>query len=160
MQKFNTNILLAKYVERLPQVCRIFYLYSDRVEVSAKWTFGKSYNHIIWLKNLSGQTNYLKVKNNLFYKSIAIGSISIGAVLVLSRPVYPELIRQTANIFLLFAIAAFFIALISLPRRYFINFQTKTGKPGLDICKTVFNNAKFYDFIQKIRNNIKDADKF
>lgn len=146
--------IIATYTEYLPQVRRTFHLYQDRVEIIARWTFGKEFRVTVLLKNLSGQFTSRMVKNRWFSKAIAIGSISVGAALVFSRGQYADIIRRMASFCWPIAGVAFAVSLISFPKKQFVCFQQFNGKPGLDICQTIFSKAKFEDFIQKLRKSI------
>jgi len=145
---------LAIYTERLPQVRRVFRLYPDRVEVAAKWTFGRRFNITVNLKDLSGQANRFNVKNRWFRKAVLIGSIAVGFALVLSRSGYPELVRRFSVIGWPVAGLAFVVALLSLPRRQFVHFPRANGRPGLDICKAGPDIARFEAFVTEVRKCI------
>ena len=145
---------LAIYTERLPQVRRVFRLYPDRVEVAAKWTFGRRFTITVKLKDLSGQADRFNVKNRWFRKGVLIGSIAVGFALVLSRSGYPELVRRFSVIGWPIAGVAFVVALLSLPRRQFVHFPRANGKPGLDICKAGPDIARFEAFVTEVRQCI------
>ena len=145
---------LATYTERLPQVRRVFSLYPDRVEVSARWTLGRKFQIVVKLKDLSGQVNRFTVKNRWFPKAVMIGSVAVGFALVLSRPGYPELLRRWAVIGWPIAGLAFVVAVLSLPRRQFVHFPRANGKPGLDICKAGPDIARFESFVTEVRKCI------
>ena len=150
----STPTHLASYTERLPQVRRVFRLYSDRVEVSASWTFGRKVETVVKLKDLSGQLNRFTVKNRWFPKGVMVGSIAVGFALVLSRPGYPQLIQRLALVGWPVAGIAFVVALLSLPRRQFVHFPRADGRPGLDICKAGPDQARFEDFVRDVRQGI------
>lgn len=148
---------LSTYTERLPQVRRVFRLYPDRVEVAARWTFGRKYQIVVRLGDLSGQFERFKVKNRWFPRAVMIGSIAVGAALVLSRGGYPELVRRAAVAGWPVAGIAFAVALVSLPRRDFVHFPRSNGKPGLDICKAGPDQARFEAFVGEVRKRITRA---
>ena len=52
---------------------------------------------------------------------------------------------------------AFAAALYSLPRRQFIHFPRRDGKPGLDICKAGPDQARFEGFVAAVRKCISQA---
>ncbi len=148
---------LSSYTERLPQVRRRFRLYPDRVEVDARWTLGRSFQVTVRLKDLSGQMDTFKVKNRWFRKGIMIGSIAVGAALVLSRSGYPHLVQRAAMLGWPIAGLAFVVALLSLPRRQFVHFPRTDGKPGLDLCKAGPDHARFEAFVSEVRRRIARA---
>jgi len=145
---------LSIYTERLPQVRRRFRLYPDRVEVDAKWTLGRSFQVTVRLQDLSGQMDQFKVKNRWFRKGIMIGSIAVGAALVLSRSGYPDLVRRGAGLGWPVAGVAFVVALLSLPRRQFVHFPRRDGRPGLDLCKAGPDQGRFEAFVHEVRQRI------
>jgi hypothetical protein len=149
--------LLAIYTERLPQVRRVFRLYPDRVEVAAKWTFGRKFAITVRLGELSGQFSRFNVKNRWFPKAVVIGSLAVGVALVLARPGYPELVRRGSVIGWPIAGIAFVVALLSLPRRQFVHFPRANGKPGLDICKAGPDQGRFESFVAEVRKCITRA---
>jgi hypothetical protein len=145
---------IATYTERLPQVRRVFRLYADRVEVAAKWTFGRNFRIVVKLADLSGQIQRFNVKNRWFPKGVMIGSIAVGFALVLSRSGYPELVRRIAVMGWPVAGLAYAVALFSLPRRQFVHFPRANGQPGLDICKAGPDQARFEAFVGEVRKGI------
>ena len=142
---------IATYTERLPQVRRVFRLYPDRVEVAARWTFGRRFQIVVKLGDLSGQINRFTVKNRWFPKGVMVGSIAVAFALVLSRSGYPELVRRAAVLGWPVAGVAFVVALLSLPRRQFVHFPRADGRPGLDICKAGPDRDRFEDFVKEVR---------
>jgi hypothetical protein len=152
------NTVIATYTERLPQVCRVFNLYCDRVEIVARWTIGKKYQVTVPLSNLSGKITHFTVKNRWFSKAVMIGSLMIGAALVFSRIGYSDLIRRMAIICWPIAGAAFVVAALSFPKRQFVHFQKRDGNPGLDICKTG-SQARFDIFVSILRKHIMQIKK-
>jgi hypothetical protein len=145
---------IATYVERLPQVRRVFRLYPDRVEVAARWTLGRRYRFVVRLAELSGQASRFTVKNRWFPKGVTIGSAAVAFALVLSRPGYPDLLRRLALLGWPVAGLAFAVALYSLPRRQFVHFPRTDGRPGLDICKAGPDQARFEAFVGQVRQGI------
>jgi hypothetical protein len=148
---------LATYTERLPQVKREFRLYPDRVEVAAKWTFGRNFATTIRLRDLNAQFNTFRVKNRWFGKAVVLGSIAVACALVLSLPRYPELIRRFSVLGWPLAGVAFAVALYSLPRRQFVHFPRRNGNPGLDICKAGPDRDRFEAFVAAVRKGITQA---
>jgi hypothetical protein len=142
---------IATYTERLPQVRRVFRLYPDRVEVAARWTFGRSYQIVVKLGDLSGQINRFTVKNRWFPKGVMVGAIAVAFALVLSRGGYPDLVHRLALLGWPVAGVAFVVALLSLPRRQFVHFPRADGRPGLDICKAGPDRDRFEDFVKEVR---------
>ncbi|MDR3670903.1 MAG: hypothetical protein P4L36_08665 [Holophaga sp.] len=145
---------LAIYTERLPQVRRVFRLYPDRVEVAARWTFGRNYQIVVKLADLSGQISRFNVKNRWFPRGVMLGSIAVGFALVLSRSGYPDLVRRVAVFGWPLGGLAYMVALFSLPRRQFVHFPRANGKPGLDICKAGPDQARFEAFVSAVRQGI------
>jgi len=142
---------LAIYTERLPQVRRVFRLYPDRVEVAARWTFGRKFQNVVKLADLSGQINRFSVKNHWFRKAVLVGCIAAAFALVLSRNGYAEPVHRLALIGWPIAGVAFGVALYSLPRRQFVHFPRADGGPGLDICKAGPDRDRFEDFVKEVR---------
>jgi hypothetical protein len=145
---------VATYTERLPQVRRVFRLYPDRVEVAAHWTFGKKFQNVVKLGDLSGQINRFSVKNHWFRKAVLVGCIAAAFALVLSRNGYAEPIRRLALVGWPIAGLAFGVALYSLPRRQFVHFPRADGGPGLDICKAGPDKARFEEFVMQVRQRV------
>jgi hypothetical protein len=150
-----TDTPLATYVERLPQVCREFRLFADRVEVGANWTLGRTYTTTVRLADLSGQVNRFTVKNRWLPKAIVVASAAVAFALVLSRPGYPDLVRRMAVFGWPIAGLAGVVALFCWPRRQFVHFPRSNGKPGLDICKAGPDRARFDAFVAEVRQRIQ-----
>jgi hypothetical protein len=148
---------LATYTERLPQVRRVFRLFPDRVEVAAQWTLGRSYRITVKLADLSGQVNTFMVKNRWMPKAVMVGALAVAVALVLNRPGYPDPVRHAALFAWPVAGLAFVLALLCLPRRRFIHFPRRDGKPGLDICQAGPDRARFEDFVNQVRRCIARA---
>ena len=148
---------IATYTERLPQVCRMFRLFQDRVEVEAKWTLGKRFRMSVALRELSGRSQSFHVKNRWFPRAVMIGATAVAAALVLARPGYPEALRHAAGYGWPVAGIAFAVALLCMPRRQFVHFPRADGRPGLDLCKAGPDRARFESFVEEIRRRIPRA---
>ncbi len=148
---------LATYIERLPQVRRVFQLYPDRVEVAARWTLGGSFRNTVKLADLSGQMTRFTVKNRWLPRAIMVGSCAVAFALVLSRPGYPELVRRAAVLGWPAAGVAFAVALLCLPRRRFVHFPRSNGNPGLDICQAGPDRARFEAYVEALRRGIRSS---
>jgi hypothetical protein len=146
---------LSTYVERLPQVCREFRLFADRVDVNANWTLGRTHSTTVRLADLSGQVNRFTVKNRWLPKAIVVASAAVAFALVLSRPGYPPLVRRAAGFGWPVAGLAGVVAVVCLPRRQFVHFPRTNGKPGLDICKAGPDRARFEAFVAEVRQHIQ-----
>ena len=133
----------------------MFRLYPDRVEVTARWTFGKTVDTVVKLKDLSGQMETFTVKHLRFPKAVALGSFAVAFALALSRPGYPEFLRRGALLGWPVAAAAFVVAILSLPRRRFIHFPRTDGRPGLDICKAGPDQTRFEAFVKDVARQIR-----
>lgn len=153
------SIVIATYTERLPQVYRVFRLYSDRVEIVAKWTIGKNYQTTIPLVELSRSVTYFTIKNRWFYRAISVAGLSVASASAFHRHVYPDLIRHIAVICWPIALAALVVAVISFPKRRFVRFQQKSGKPGLDIC-AVGSQDRFDSFVSELRQCIIRSKRY
>jgi len=148
---------LATYTERLPQVRRVFRLYPDRVEVSARWTLGRRFRITVRLADLSGQVNRFTVKNRWLPRAVGVGSLAVGLALVFSRGGYPGWVQRASMAGWPAAGVAFAVALICLPRRQFVHFPRGDGKPGLDICKAGPDQARFEAFVGEVRKCIRKS---
>jgi hypothetical protein len=124
------------------------------VEVAAKWTFGRNFQVVVKLGDLSGQVSRFNVKNRWFPRGVMIGSVAVAFALVLSRSGYPELVRRVAVLGWPLAGLAYAVAVFSLPRRQFVHFPRANGKPGLDICKAGPDQARFEAFVNEVRKGI------
>jgi hypothetical protein len=149
---------ISTYTERLPQVRRELRLYSDRVEIAAKWTAGKDYTMTVSLADLTPQVKRFFVRNRWFKKSILIGSIAVAVAVVLTRPgEYPDWVSRTALLGWPVAGACVLMALWSLPKREFARFSRKDGSAGLDICKAGPDRGRFDEFVQQVAKRIRKA---
>jgi hypothetical protein len=142
----------------LPQVRRELRLYSDRVEIEARWTAGKDYTMTVSLAELTPQVKRFFVRNRWFKKSILIGSIAVAAAVVLTRPgEYPDWVSRTAMLGWPIAGACALVALRCLPKREFARFSRKDGIAGLDICKAGPDRGRFDEFVQQVARRIRKA---
>lgn len=148
---------LATYTERLPQVKRTLSLFKDRVEISAAWTVGKNYQMVVQLADLTPQVKRFFVRNRWFKRSILIGSLAVAAAVVFSRGDYPDWIRRNALLGWGIAGACAVMAFLTFPKRQFARFSTKSGRPGLDICRSGPDQARFDDFLEQIQKRIRNA---
>jgi len=146
---------LATYTERLPQVRRVLRLYRDRVEIDAAWTLGKNYSTVVKLDGLQPQVKRFYVRNRWFKRSIMLGSMAVAAAIVFTRGGYPEWLMRNALLGYPIAAICASIALMTAIRRQFARFSTKSGPPGLDICRAGPDSARFDDFIEQIQRRIR-----
>jgi hypothetical protein len=145
---------LATYTERLPQVRRVFRLFPDRVEVAAKWTFGRNFQMTVRLADLVPQPRAFLVKNRWFGKAVMLGSLAVAVAMVLSLPRYPDLVRRLAMLGWPAAGLAFAVAIYSMPRRQFVHFPRRDGGPGLDLCKAGPDRDRFEAFVAAVGQRI------
>jgi hypothetical protein len=148
---------LASYTERLPQVQRIFGLYSNRVEIEAKWTLGKDYRSTVQLADLAPQYKFLFVRNRWFKKAIMIGSLAVAAAVVFTRGDYPDWVKR--NALLGWPVAGACLAMVAMTarRRRFARFFQKSGRPGLDIFDAGPDRAHFTEFVESVQKQVRRA---
>jgi hypothetical protein len=148
---------LSTYTERLPQVKRVFRLYKDRVEIDASWTIGKDYQTTVRLEDLSWDIKQITIRNRWFKKSIMIGSLAVAVAVVFTRGDYPQFVKNTAMLGWGVAIFCMIIAFRSFTKRHFARFARNDGKPGLDICDSGPDRARFGEFVREVQRRIRNA---
>lgn len=151
------NDPLAGYTERLPQVKRTFRLYKDRVEIDAAWTLGKNYKSVVRLETLTPEVKKFFVRNRWFKRAILIGSLAVAVAVVFTRGGYPEWVERNAMFGWVVASACAVIAFTTFPKRQFVRFSRKDGRPGLDICRSGRDAVHFDDFVHQVQRRIRNA---
>lgn len=147
---------LATYRERLLQVRRRFELYPDRVEVHAKWLFGRQFRSTIMLADLKPQTTEFRIRQRLLKRAIPVTALAAAAAVVLNRPGYEAI--QPWAIYGLYAIAVLggLVILMTWPKVPFVRFPSRRDKrPGLDIARAGPDETNFGEFVEQIRRQIR-----
>jgi len=146
---------LACYTEQLPQVRREFALHADRVEVRARWAFGRRFRNVVRLDDLSGRTTTLLIRNKLVKKAIAVGSLGVAAAVVLALPTYAPGVRALAPAGWSVAVVSFGLAAITWRKTPFIRFLRTDGSPGLDVGRAGPQAAAFETFVDQVRRAVR-----
>jgi hypothetical protein len=149
--------VLSTYVERLPQVRRVFQLYPDRMEIQAKWTIGKTYEMTVRLADLTPQAKRFFVRNRWFKRSVLIGSLAVAAAAVFTRGDYPEWLQRAGQLGWVVAAACGALAYFTYSLQQFARFLRRNGQPGLDICSAGPDRARFDEFVEQIQHRIRQA---
>lgn len=146
---------IATYKERLLQVQRTFTLYPDRVEVQAHWRFGRDFTHTIPLNTLKPATRETYIRYRYFRYALLITAIG---VIFAAWPMYPTISWPLPA----YSIAGIVVAVIGLilfaltyPKILFVRFDSQAGEPGLDIARSGPDKARFEDFVEAVRKQVK-----
>ncbi len=149
---------LATYHERLVPVSRFFELYEDRVEVRAKWLFGREYRSVVRLDTLKSEYRPLKIRLRWFrYTSWAFAA---GAVMT-AMAIYPyhgEKLSPWAWAGLAIAVLGLLGIAITYSKVDFVRFDPASGRRGgLDIARSGPDAGRFQEFAEKVRKQIRKA---
>lgn len=148
---------LSTYVERLPQVRRVLRLYPGRVEIQAAWTMGKTYEQVVNLADLTPDAVRFQVRNKWFKHTILIIALAVATAVVFTRPGYSEWTMRAAMFGYVIAFACIPVAFLTYPKRQFVRFKRKDGRPGLDICRSGPDRRRFDDFVTEVQRRIRRA---
>jgi hypothetical protein len=148
---------LATYIERLPQVKRVFRLYKDRVEIDAAWTMGKNYHSVVRLADLRPETRRTTRRNRWFKKAIVIASISVATAVVFQRGDYSPTVKYIVSFGWPVTGLALVVAFLSFAKRRFVHFVRKDGAAAMDLCNAGPDAAKFEEFTAEIQRRIRNA---
>ncbi|HEX2970803.1 MAG TPA: hypothetical protein VHP11_00625 [Tepidisphaeraceae bacterium] len=147
---------IATYTERLIQVRRTFTLFPDQVQVQAHWRFGRDYTHTIQLDSLKPTTRQLYIRYRYFRHALLI--TTVGLIFAI-WPLYPQIPWPLPP----YAIAGIVLTLVGLvlfaltyPKILFIRFDPhKKEGSGLDIARSGPDKARFDEFVETVRKQIK-----
>lgn len=147
------------YTERLPQVKRVFHLFPDRVDITAKWTLGKDYESTVRLDGLTPQFKLHTLRNRWFKRSIMIGSLAVAVAVVFTHGDYPDWVKRNAPLAWAVAGACAIVALRSFRKRRYARFSRKDGQPGLDVFGAGPDRARFDEFLREIQKCIRRSPR-
>ena len=146
---------IATYTERLLQVRRTFTLYDDKVVVDAHWLLRGHFRSTIPLASLTRDVKEHYIRNKLFKTG---GLIAAVGVILVAWTVYPRLTWPPPIVTIIGAIIAIVglvLSALTYPKVLFVHFETREGKPALDIGRVGPDKARFNEFIMRIRKQIR-----
>jgi len=148
--------LIATYTERLLEVRRDFSLYEDRVVVQARWYLIRKYEHVVQLATLKGEFQQLTIRYRIYRYAgwvMAIGALVFAMCYYNSKGAALGIAGWLALGVMVFG--AVFTALTYRNRRIrFARFNSRSGRPGLDIGCAGNSAAVFEEFVTHIRRQI------
>ena len=150
-----TQSPIGTYVERLVQVGRVFELYPDRVVVSAKWWWSRSYETTEPLATLSPDYLPQHIRYRLFKHGLL--AFAIGAALaVLFGRSDGTLLRQAALVGgWAIAVIGLVISGLTYRRVVFARFPPRAGRGGLDIAQSGPERERFTEFVKLVQRQIR-----
>ncbi len=153
-----TDPPIAVYTERLLQVRRRLALYPDRIEVEATWLLGSRHRAVIPLGTLSPRTTEFFVRNRWTKRAIMLGSLAVGAAVVLGRPgrYGPWAERAGLAAWVIAGLCAA-VAALSFRKIRFVRLLRADGKPGLDVAQAGPDAARFEEFVAAVRRQVRTA---
>jgi hypothetical protein len=148
--------LIATYTERLLEVRREFSLYEDCVVVRARWYLCRNYEHVVKLATLKGEFQQLTVRYRIHRYAgwvLAAGALVFAMTYYNSKGAALGSVGWVAlGVLIVGAVAT---ALTYRNRRIrFARFNSRSGRPGLDIGCAGNNVAVFEEFVGHVRRQI------
>lgn len=147
---------VSTYTERLLEVRREFTLYPDRVVVRARWLLKGSFEHVVDLNSLRSEVQDLIIRYRLHRYAgwtIAIGVVLFLAAYYLARGEPLGVLSHAAMGIMILGVAVMSMTFRSRRIR-FARFNTRSGRPGLDIGSAGNNPAIFNEFVEQVRRQI------
>jgi hypothetical protein len=150
---------IAVYRERLLQVSRRFELYPDRVEVQARWRVSGGFTTTVHLAGLDPNFRAVFIRNKLFKVSLFL--LLAGVVIIffagnIERLRAMEPVPVTGLVVTFLGVA---LGWLTSRRIRFALFQSRLGRPGLDIGCAGPDKANFEQFLLQIQRQIRKAAK-
>ena len=145
---------IATYAERLLQVRRVFRLYPDQVVVDAHWLWKGDFRSTIELSSLKRAYKERYVRNRLYKTAVWVAVL--GAILA-AFPLYPKIpwpLPVITYVGGVIALAGLAVAALAYRKILFVRFDSHDGKPGLDIARAGPGQAKFGEFVERVRKQI------
>jgi len=146
---------IATYTERLLQVRRVFTLYPDKVVVDAHWLVKGSFRSTILLDSLKPACHEHHLRNKLFRKAALVATIGVVLVAWTVYPRIPSPLPILTIVAGVIAVAALALTAMTRPRILFVHFDTREGKPGLDIARAGPDKTQFDNFVKLIQKQIR-----
>lgn len=148
---------LATYSERLLEVRRDFALYPDRVVVTARWLLRGHYQHIVQLRNLTSGHKRLVIRYRMYRIAgwvLALGSLAFAAIYYSASGGPIGVAGYAALSVAVFGAVALALA-YPLRRLEFARFDTRAGRPGLDIGGRSADDPRFTEFVRAVDREIR-----
>lgn len=148
---------IATYTERLLEVRREFELYEDRVVIRAHWLLKGRFEHTVKLATLKPEIQELNIRYRLYRYAgwvMAIGGITFAVAYHYTHGGPLGIVGQVAMGAMILSTG---VMALTFPNRRirFARFNTKAGRPGLDIGCAGNGTAVFKEFVEQVRRRIK-----
>lgn len=150
---------IATYTERLLEVRRAFALYDDRVVVRAKWLLKGRFEHVVKLSTLSAEIQELTIRYRIYRRAgwvLAVGALGFAASYYSAKGGPLSTLGHIAMGIMILGVML--MAMTYRNRRVaFARFNTKAGKPGLDIGSAGNRLETYQAFVQQVRKRIQKS---
>jgi hypothetical protein len=152
---------IATYTERLLEVRREFTLYDDRVVVRARWLLRGSFEHVVELATLKAEIQELNIRYRIHRYSgwvMALGGLAYAATYYYGQH---GLLGIVGHIAMAAMILGTGIMALTYPNRRirFARFNSRSGRPGLDIGSAGNDVTVFKAFVEQVRRRIQRAGR-
>jgi hypothetical protein len=150
---------IAIYAERLLEVRRVFMLYDDRVVVQARWLLKGRFEHVVKLATLQSEIHELTIRYRMYRYAgwvMALGGLLFVVAYYLAHGGSIGIMGNLAMGMMILGTG--FMALAFPNRRIrFARFNSKSGRPGLDIGCAGNDLPTFKAFVDQVRRRIAKA---
>ena len=150
---------IATYAERLLEVRRVFALYDDRVVVQARWLLKGRFEHVVKLSGLTPEIQELTIRYRIYRNAgwiLAVGALGFAASYYSAKGGPLGIVGNIAMGVMI--VGVLLMAMTYRNRRiWFARFNTKAGKPGLDIGSAGNNLAAYQAFVEQVRKRIRKS---
>jgi hypothetical protein len=154
-----TQSPIGTYVERLVQVGRVFELYPDRIEVSAKWWWGRPFQTTVPLASLSPDCGYQLIRYRLFKHGILALAVGVALSVLCGRS-DGDLLQQAALAGgWAVAVTGLALSAVTYQRVVFARFPRRAGGGGLDIARSGPDRERFEEFVKLVQRQIRRQPK-
>ena len=134
-------------------------LYDDRVVVQARWRLKGRFEHVVRLAALNSEIQELTIRYRLYRNAgwvLAVGALVFAAAYYNAKG---EPLGIVGNIAMGVMILGAALMAMTYPNRRirFARFNSKAGRPGLDIGCAGNDVAVFKGFVEQVRRRISKA---
>lgn len=150
---------IAVYRERLLQVSRRFELYSDRMEIQAKWRVRGGFTTTVHLAGLDPNFRAVFIRNKMFKVSLFLLVGGVATIFLAGDIDRFRAMGTLPRIGLVVTFLGVALGWLTSRRIRFALFQSRLGRPGLDIGCAGPDKANFEPFLVQVQRQIRKAAK-
>jgi hypothetical protein len=150
---------IRTYRERLIQVRRRFELYTDRVDIQAKWLLRGEFVSSVRLQALDPQFRSFYIRNKLFKPSMFMLVIGFSIVFLAGDVDRLRALAPVSVVGVVVTLVGIAMSWLTSRRIRFVQFPARGGDAGLDIGCAGPDRKAFDSFVSEVQRRIRKAGK-